>query len=64
MHYQVVNSSWEELIINEGVSTDIALDEETADEGDDLFEDEGDEEGVIDVLSADVEDVHEVYVVE
>lgn len=64
MHYQVVNSSWEELIINEGVSTDIALDEETADEGDDLLEDEGDEEGVIDVLSADVEDVHEVYVVE
>ena len=56
--------SIEELIVDEGVPADVALDEEADEQPEELLEDEGDEEGVVDVLRRDEEDVREVYEVE
>ena len=53
-----------ELIVDEGVPADVALDEEADEQPEELLEDEGDEEGVVDVLRRDEEDVREVYEVE
>ncbi len=55
-----MNQSWEKLVVNEGVPADVALDEEPANQHGEFFEDKGDEEGVVDVVSSNVEDVHEV----
>jgi len=56
--------SGEELIVDEGVPADVAFDEEAAGEGCQFFEDEGDEEGVVDVVGGDEENVDEVDVEE
>ena len=56
--------SIEEFVVDEGVPADVALDEEAEEQPEELLEDEGDEEGVVDVLGRDEEDVREVYEVE
>lgn len=56
--------SREKLIVNKRVPADVTLDEEGAQDHGEFLEDEGDEEGVVDVVGSDVEDIDEVYEVE
>lgn len=56
--------SVEKFVVDESVFADIPLHEETDGEGEDLLEDEGHEEGEIDVLEGNVKNIDEVDEIE
>lgn len=63
-YHKQFDRSVEKLVVDEGVFADIPLDEEADGEGEDLLEDEGHEEGEIDVLEGNVKNIDEVDEIE
>ena len=61
-----MNNEWsiEEFVIDEGILADIALNEETEDKIDDLFNYKRDEKSPVYVVCSPIEDIHEINEVE
>ena len=60
MNKSIDKQSIEEFIINEGVFADVALDEGSYQQDGYFLEDEGDQEGHVDIFGCEEKDVHEV----